>query len=157
MILGTKARYAVMALVDIAKYSAGKPITLADIARRQEISLAYLEQIFPKLKKAGLVKPMRGPGGGYLLAKQTEQTRVLDIVNAVDESLQMTRCNKEHQACMSSNVQCLTHTLWAGLGQQIEDYLGNISLYDVCEKKITLKPQTISLPPTWENIGVAIA
>lgn len=138
MILGTKARYAVMALVDIAKHSNEKPVTLADIATRQEISLAYLEQIFPKLKKANLVKPVRGPGGGYLLASPAGNICVLDIVDAVDESLKMTRCTSEHTGgCMNSNkTQCLTHHLWAGLGRQIEEYLGNITLEDVVARRM---------------------
>lgn len=139
MILGTKARYAVMALVDIAKYSAGKPVTLADIAERQEISLPYLEQIFPRLKRAGLVKPVRGPGGGYLLACSSKETMVLAIIEAVDESLKMTRCNKEDKGgCMSGKTQCLTHALWAGLGRQMEQYLRHVSLYDVCEKNLPI-------------------
>lgn len=137
MILGTKARYAVMALVDIAKYGEGKPVTLADIAERQEISLPYLEQIFPRLKRPGLVKPVRGPGGGYLLARMSEDTMVLTIIEAVEESLKMTRCNKEEKTgCMSGNVECLTHALWAGLGRQMEHYLRHVSLHDVCEKNL---------------------
>lgn len=138
MILGTKARYAVMALVDLVKYSNDKPMTLSDIATRQEISLAYLEQIFPKLKRANLVKSVRGPGGGYLLANPANETWVLDIVEAVDESLKMTRCTKEHSGgCMSSKAQCVTHSLWAGLGNNIEEYLGSISLEDVCERRVS--------------------
>lgn len=137
MILGTKARYAVMALVDLTQHCNGRPVTLADIAERQEISLAYLEQIFPKLKKANLVKPVRGPGGGYLLMRSPGETWILDIVGAVDESLRMTRCSpKRKEGCMSNKTQCVTHALWAGLGQQIEDYLGRISLEDVCERRL---------------------
>jgi len=159
MILGTKARYAVMALVDLVKHWDGKPVTLADIAARQEISLAYLEQIFPKLKKAGLVKPVRGPGGGYMLANPPAEIPVLRIIEAVDESLQMTRCSGEHRAkdamgmgggCMSDKTRCLTHALWAGLGQQIEGYLNGITLDDVCEKRIAAKsvmePETQAMP-----------
>ena len=137
MILGTKARYAVMALVDLVKYSDGSPLALADIASRQEISLAYLEQIFPKLKKAGIIKPVRGPGGGYMLVEPANHTSVLDIIEAVDESLKMTRCNKTHtNGCMSNNSQCLTHALWAGLGRHIEGYLSAVTLQDVCDKQI---------------------
>ena len=137
MILGTRARYAVMALVDLVKYCEGRPMSLSVIAERQEISLAYLEQIFPKLKKAGLVRSHRGPGGGYLLNRTPETTRVLDIIEAVDESLQMTRCNQEHSGgCMSDKSACVTHALWAGLGRNIEQYLAGISLQDVCERKI---------------------
>lgn len=137
MILGTKARYAVMALVDLTKHGRGRPVALGDIAARQEVSLAYLEQIFPKLKKAGLVKPVRGPGGGYLLAKAAGETSVLSVINAVDEALSMTRCTKEHTGgCMSDKSQCLTHALWAGMGEQLENYLSRISLEDVVERRV---------------------
>ena len=139
MILGTKARYAVMALVDLARQGCERPVVLSDIAARQEISLAYLEQIFPKLKKAGLVKAVRGPGGGYLLNHSACQTPILVIVEAVDESLKMTRCgNLEHagachapRGCHSSGAACSTHALWEGLGKQIAAYLSAISLADV--------------------------
>ena len=138
MILGTKARYAVMALVDLSTHCQGRPVALADIAARQEISLAYLEQIFPKLKKAGIVKPVRGPGGGYLLAKGAHETRIIAIVEAVDESLQMTRCGdfKHKRGCMSNRAQCATHHLWQGLGDQITAYLSAVTLEDVCTRNI---------------------
>jgi Rrf2 family transcriptional regulator, iron-sulfur cluster assembly transcription factor len=138
MILGTKARYAVMSLVDLVTCCNGRPVALADIASRQEISLAYLEQIFPKLKRAGLVKPVRGPGGGYLLAKPSDETFIIEIVEAVDESLQMTRCNsfKDKSGCMSNRSSCATHHLWQGLGDQIATYLSSISLQDVCDRNV---------------------
>ncbi len=136
MILGTKARYAVMALVDLVKHCDGKPMPLSEIAERQEISLAYLEQIFPKLRKAGLVRAIRGPGGGYLLANHASQISILKIVNAVDESLKMTRCGDElTSSCLSDGKKrCVTHSLWVGLGKNIENYLSAISLQDVCEQ-----------------------
>lgn len=93
MKLSTKGRYAVMAMVDLASHSRGNPVALADIAERQEISLSYLEQLFGKLRKGGLVKSVRGPGGGYLLARIPQQTRVSDIILAVDEPIQTTRCS----------------------------------------------------------------
>jgi Rrf2 family iron-sulfur cluster assembly transcriptional regulator len=137
MILGTKARYAVMAMVDLAKNTSGKPITLAEIASRQEIPLPYLEQIFSKLKRQGLVKSVKGPGGGYLMAKECTDTWVADIVTAVDESLKMTRCEAEaHGGCMATRTKCLTHDLWDGLGRQIYAYLKSISLQDVCDRKV---------------------
>jgi Rrf2 family transcriptional regulator, iron-sulfur cluster assembly transcription factor len=146
MILGTKARYAVMALVDLARYGNGRPVALADVATRQEVSLAYLEQIFPKLKKAGLVKPVRGPGGGYMLARGAEETWILSIINAVDESLSMTRCSKEHAGgCMSNKSPCLTHALWAGMGEQLENYLSRISLEDVIERRLGSAKQNMNL------------
>jgi len=143
MILGSKARYAVMAMVDLAKNDSDKPMTLADISSRQEISLAYLEQIFPKLKKAELVFSIRGPGGGYMLSRAPADINVLSIIHAVDESLQMTRCEKEHSGgCMSTKAQCVTHSLWAGLGNHIENYLEAISLSDICDRKM---PKMIDL------------
>lgn len=141
MLLGTKSRYAVMAMVDLALHTEdNKPVSLADMAMRQEISLAYLEQIFPRLRKAGLVLPVRGPGGGYLLAKPKSQTFVADIVTAADESLKMTRCEgPKTGGCMQSGAKCLTHDLWEGLGNQIHAYLSAISLQDVCERLVKQK------------------
>ena len=137
MILGSKARYAVMAMVDLARQETDKPTCLADIAERQEISLAYLEQIFLKLKKHGLVKPVRGPGGGYLLAEQPEDTPISAIIAAVDESLKMTRCDAHAGGgCMADKARCLTHDLWEGLGNHIHAYLHGISLKDVCDKNL---------------------
>ena len=137
MILGTKSRYAVMAMVDLASRQSDKPVTLADIAQSQEIPLAYLEQIFMLLKRNGLVKSVRGPGGGYLLAREPENPCVSDIVLAVDESLKMTRCEPASGAgCMTTRTRCLTHDLWEGLGAQIYQYLRGISLQDVCQRKL---------------------
>src|ERR1700704_7198994 len=92
MRLSTKGRYAVMAMVDLAKHSGGNPVSLAEIAERQEISMSYLEQLFAKLRKGGLVKSVRGPGGGYLLAYPLEESRISDIILAVDEPIRATRC-----------------------------------------------------------------
>ena len=92
MKLSTKGRYAVMAMVDLAESSKDRPVALADIADRQEISLSYLEQLFGKLRKGGLVRSVRGPGGGYLLARTAQETRVADVILAVDEPIRATRC-----------------------------------------------------------------
>lgn len=129
MLLTTKARYAVMAMVDLALADADKPQSLADIASRQELPLSYLEQIFPKLRKAELVESVRGPGGGYKLAQDADDIAILAIVLAVDESLEMTRCGEgaEH-GCMSESSRCLTHSLWKGLSKQISEYLGAVTL-----------------------------
>jgi len=94
MKLSTKGRYAVMAMVDLASTSKGNPVALADIAERQEISLSYLEQLFAKLRRGGLVRSVRGPGGGYLLAHASDQTRISDIILAVDEPIRATRCGR---------------------------------------------------------------
>ena len=137
MILGTKARYAVMAMVDLGASVSGKPVTLADIAERQEIPLPYLEQIFAKLRRSGVIKSVKGPGGGYLLAQESTDIRISDIVSAVDESIKMTRCDAHAEGgCMAPRTKCLTHDLWDGLGNQIFKYLYSISLADVCTRKI---------------------
>ena len=116
MRLSTKGRYAVMAMVDLASFGGRKPVSLADIADRQEISLSYLEQLFGKLRKGGLVRSVRGPGGGYLLARTLADTRISDIVMAVDEPLKATRCKTGSSAgCHSDKSRCLTHDLWEEL------------------------------------------
>jgi Rrf2 family iron-sulfur cluster assembly transcriptional regulator len=135
--LSTKGRYAVMAMVDLASHSQGSPVALADIAERQEISLSYLEQLFGKLRKGGLVKSVRGPGGGYLLARTAVQLRISDIILAVDEPIQTTRCSPGSPAgCHHHKGRCLTHDLWEELGNQIYLYLSSVSLSDVCERRI---------------------
>ena len=137
MKLSTKGRYAVMAMVDLAVNSNGSPVALADIADRQEISLSYLEQLFGRLRKGGLVKSVRGPGGDYLLARPTQQTRVSDIILAVDEPIQTTRCAPGSPAgCHNHKGRCLTHDLWEELGNQIYLYLSSVSLNDVVERKL---------------------
>jgi Rrf2 family iron-sulfur cluster assembly transcriptional regulator len=126
-----------MAMVDLATHSKGKPVALADIAERQEISLSYLEQLFGKLRKGGLVRSVRGPGGGYLLARGGADTRVSDIILAVDEPIKATRCTPGSPAgCTSSKGRCLTHDLWEELGNQIYLYLSSVSLEDVVEKRV---------------------
>src|SRR5258708_21344181 len=113
MRLSTKGRYAVMAMVDLAKHSGGEPVSLAEIAERQEISLSYLEQLFAKLRKGALVKSVRGPGGGYLLAYAASETRISDIILAVDEPIRATRCTPGSPVgCPGNHTPCLTHHLW---------------------------------------------
>ena len=137
MNLGTKARYAVMAMVDLAAQSGEKPVKLADIAARQEIPLAYLEQIFARLKQHGLVKSVKGPGGGYRLSKPEGQTPISDIVSAAQESIKMTRCEAaSHGGCMGTKARCVTHDLWEGLSDQIFSYFNSITLEDVCRRKL---------------------
>lgn len=139
--LSTKGRYAVMAMVDLATQATEKPVALAMIAERQEIPLAYLEQIFAKLKRADIVASNRGPGGGYKLARAADNISIMQIIAASEEDLTMTRCNSsETPGCMQSNrARCLTHDLWEGLEQQIEHYLETLSLADVCSRKVTEK------------------
>ena len=137
MKLSTKGRYAVMAMVDIAAHTEGKPIALADVAERQEISLSYLEQLFGKLRRGGLVKSVRGPGGGYLLAHAAADTRISDIILAVDEPIKATRCTPgAPTGCTSNKSRCLTHDLWEELGNKIFLYLNSVSLDDVVEDRV---------------------
>lgn len=137
MKLSTKGRYAVMAMVDLTRNSSGSPVALADIAERQEISLSYLEQLFAKLRKGGLVRSVRGPGGGYLLAHTADATRISDIILAVDEPIRATRCAPgSPSGCRSNKSRCLTHDLWEELGNQIHLYLSSVSLADVCARRV---------------------
>lgn len=141
MKLSTKGRYAVMALVDLAAYSKGRPLALAEIAERQEISLSYLEQLFARLRRGGLVKSVRGPGGGYLLAHRPEETRISDIILAVDEPIRATRCAPgSPSGCRSNASRCLTHDLWEELGNQIHLYLSSVTLADVVERRVLARP-----------------
>jgi Rrf2 family iron-sulfur cluster assembly transcriptional regulator len=137
MKLSTKGRYAVMAMVDLACHCRGAPVSLADIAQRQEISLSYLEQLFARLRRGGLVRSVRGPGGGYLPARPLEETRISDIILAVNEPIRATRCPLGTGAgCKSDKSRCLTHDLWEELGNQIHLYLSSVSLADVCERRV---------------------
>ncbi|MFN9848408.1 Rrf2 family transcriptional regulator [Phenylobacterium sp.] len=138
MRLSTKGRYAVMAMADLARREgdAARAVALADIAERQEISLSYLEQLFARLRRKGLVKSARGPGGGYRLARTADDTSIADIVHAVDEPLRATRCEKVGPGCMVRGERCLTHDLWEDLGDRIEDYLASVSLADVVGGKL---------------------
>jgi Rrf2 family iron-sulfur cluster assembly transcriptional regulator len=126
-----------MAMVDLAMHSEGKPVSLADIAERQEISLSYLEQLFAKLRRGGLVKSVRGPGGGYLLAHKVGDTRISDIILAVDEPIRATRCTPGSPfGCRTNKSRCMTHDLWEELGNQIYLYLSSISVDDVVNKRV---------------------
>ena len=138
MRLSTKGRYAVMAMADLARNGADRAVSLAEIATRQEISLSYLEQLFARLRKAGLVKSVRGPGGGYRLAKASAETWVADIVLAVDEPIRATRCEAHAKAggCMLAGERCITHNLWEDLGAEIHRYLSSVSLDDVVTNRL---------------------
>lgn len=137
MKLSTKGRYAVMAMVDLAQQSEGRPIALADVARRQDISLSYLEQLFSKLRRNGLVKSVRGPGGGYLLSDTPNAICISDIVLAVDEPIHATRCCPgSPEGCRGTGERCATHDLWEGLGNEIYGYLKSVTIADVCQKRV---------------------
>ncbi len=147
MILSTRGRYAVMAMVDLAQQDGTKPVSLSEISERQEIPLAYLEQIFSKLRKSGLVTSVRGPGGGYMLDRPAADTPVWDVIIAADEPLKMTRCESGSGGCMSPKTRCMTHDLWERLGNQIYMYLKSVSLEDVCERRVsTANPAAFSGP-----------
>ncbi len=137
MKLSTKGRYAVMAMIDLAMHSDGKPVSLADIADRQEISLSYLEQLFAKLRRGGLVNSVRGPGGGYLLAHSDQETRMSDIILAVDEPIHATRCTPGQPfGCRGNKSRCITHDLWEELGNQIYLYLSAVTVADVVNQRV---------------------
>jgi len=126
MRLTTKGRYAVTAMLDLALHYDEGPITLADISQRQGISLSYLEQLFSRLRKQGLVDSTRGPGGGYRLSRVADEIAVADVITAVDEKVETTRCGG--LANCQDEHQCLTHDLWTELSTQIHDFLSGISL-----------------------------
>ena len=139
MRLGAKGRYAVMAMADLARHGKDGAVTLAEIAARQEISLAYLEQLFAQLRRNGLVKSVRGPGGGYRLSAAPDRIVISAIVTAVEEPLRATRCEGE-QGCMGSGARCETHELWDALGCNIEQFLAGVSLEDVVERRVGGEP-----------------
>jgi len=132
MKLTTRGRYAVTAMLDLALHGREKPISLADISGRQEISLSYLEQLFAKLRRGDLVTSVRGPGGGYRLARSGGAICVAEIIDAVDESVDVTNCNGQGN-CHHGEV-CLTHHLWQDLSSQIHAFLSQISLADLVDR-----------------------
>lgn len=139
MRLSTKGRYAVMAMADLARRqaeSAERAVALSDIAARQEISLSYLEQLFARLRRQGLVQSHRGPGGGYRLARAAGATSIAEIVLAVDEPLRATRCGARTPGCMMNGERCLTHDLWEETGRQIEAWLASVTLEDVVTGRV---------------------
>ena len=132
MRLTTKGRYAVTAMLDIALHNGQGPVSLADISQRQAISLSYLEQLFAKLRKNSLVNSVRGPGGGYELERQSETIYVAEIIDAVNESVDTTKCRGAGD-CQGGEI-CLTHHLWEDLSDQIHSFLQSISLADLVTK-----------------------
>lgn len=137
MKLTTKGRYAVAALADIAAIGGDGPVALPDVALRQGISTGYLEQLFAKLRRAGLVESARGVAGGYLLARPASDIRIADIVAAVDEEIRTTGCAPgSHVGCQGKSARCLTHDLWDELGRHIEIFLNAATLEDVIERRV---------------------
>jgi len=133
MRLTTKGRYAVTAMLDLAIHHEDGPVALADIAKRQGISLSYLEQLFAKLRKRDLVRSTRGPGGGYRLGRNAGEIAVVDVIGAVDESVDATRCGGLENC--QGQARCLTHDLWQDLSAQIYDFLKGIDLAHLVERR----------------------
>lgn len=133
MRLTTKGRYAVTAMLDLALNAKEGPVSLADISGRQEISLSYLEQLFARLRRNELVSSVRGPGGGYQLAREPEAICVASVIDAVNESVDATRCSGKGDCLQGS--KCLTHNLWCDLSDQIHQFLSGITLAELVTKE----------------------
>jgi len=133
MKLTTKGRYAVTAMLDLALHAENGPVSLAEISQRQEISLSYLEQLFSRLRKNGLVNSTRGPGGGYRVARDLDKVAVSEIIGAVNESVDATQCAGKENC--HSHGRCLTHDLWEGLSEQIEEFLSGVSLQNMIDQR----------------------
>jgi len=144
MRLTSKGRYAVSAMIDLSKNEHNGPVNLAAISDRQFISLSYLEQLFRKLREGGLVKSVRGPGGGYLLNRTPAEITVSDVIRAVDEEIKATRCVNALRGCHRGN-RCDTHELWDNLGMHIYRFLDVVTLQDVCDKQVSL--EAVNLAP----------
>ena len=134
MRLTTKGRFAVTAMIDLAICSGDGPVTLAGISERQKISLSYLEQLFGKLRRNNLVESVRGPGGGYCMARPMQQITVADIVRAVDESFDATQCGGREN-CKDEN-RCMTHELWFTLNTKMYEYLTSVTLFELVERQL---------------------
>ncbi len=133
MRLTTKGRFAVTAMIDIALYGGNGPVTLASVSDRQYISLSYLEQLFGKLRRAGLVESVRGPGGGYNLAREAAQISVADVIVAVDEPLDATQCGGRENC--RDDRRCMTHDLWASLNDHIFSFLSDVSIAELVRQQ----------------------
>jgi Rrf2 family iron-sulfur cluster assembly transcriptional regulator len=147
MRLTTKGRYAVTAVLDLAFHQENGPVSLAAISERQCISLSYLEQLFAKLRRNGVVTSTRGPGGGYSLQRNSNEISVSDIILAVDESCQITGCD-EAESCNGGDYQCLTHDLWQELSNEIRSFLDGITLAEIMNsetvREVSLRQDTVS-------------
>jgi Rrf2 family transcriptional regulator, iron-sulfur cluster assembly transcription factor len=154
MRLTTKGRFAVTAMLDLALSEIDRPVTLAGISERQEISLSYLEQLFSRLRRNGLVKSVRGPGGGYRIAKALEDISVSDIITAVDEQIDATQCGG-NENCHEER-RCMTHDLWSSLNVRILEYLSGVSLAELVASQ--RNGRTIVIPePTRRIKDLAVA
>ena len=137
MKLTSKGRYAVMAMADLAKNNVKEPTSLTEISLRQGISIAYLEQLFLKLRKNNLVLSSRGPSGGYVLSKPPGEIKLLSIINAVDEKIKTVKCKKESKkGCNGKSIKCITHNLWDDLEAHINKFFENNTLSDILFKEV---------------------
>ena len=137
MKLTSKGRYAVMAMADLAKNNIKEPTSLTEISLRQGISIAYLEQLFLKLRKNNLVQSARGPSGGYVLTKHPEQIKLLSIINAVDEKIKTVKCKRESKkGCNGKSIKCITHNLWDDLESHINKFFEENTLRDILYKEV---------------------
>ncbi|MGK2906798.1 MAG: Rrf2 family transcriptional regulator [Desulfuromonadales bacterium] len=143
MRMSTKAQYAVRAMVNLNLYSDGSPVTLRDISLRESISLTYLEQLFVKLRRGKIVKSVRGPGGGYLLARPADEIQVDQIIDSVEESLVPVSCMDQKNGCVCDD-HCVTHNVWHGLAERIRHFLASITLADLTEEAQRRLPQANS-------------
>jgi len=146
MRLTTKGRFAVTAMVDLAMRGGNGPVTLATISQRQKISLSYLEQLFGKLRRKNIVESVRGPGGGYYLARPGSKISIAEIVTAVDEPLDATKCGGKGN-CLGENQPCLTHDLWMGLSEKIYGYLEEVTLQQMVDSQNLRKLKVASPIP----------
>lgn len=151
MKLTTKGRYAVTAMLDLALHYENGPITLAEIAQRQGISLSYLEQLFSRLRRQTLVTSVRGPGGGYRLGRDATDIYIGEVIQAVDENMDTTRCGGAHNC--QENERCLTHDLWQDLSGQIYSYLNKISLQDMMNRRGV---QDVATRQDQKSMGVSL-
>jgi len=144
MKLTSKGRYAVMAMADLAKNRVKEPTSLTEISLRQGISIAYLEQLFLKLRKNNLVQSVRGPSGGYVLTKLPEEIKLLSIINAVDEKIKTLKCRKESKrGCNHKSIKCITHNLWDDLEIHINKFFENNTLSDILFKEVRNNPEEL--------------
>ena len=144
MKLTSKGRYAVMAMADLAKNNVKKPTNLTEISLRQGISIAYLEQLFSKLRKNNLVRSARGPSGGYVLSKPPGDIKLLSIIRAVDEKIKTVKCKKESKkGCNGKSIKCITHNLWDDLETHINKFFEDNTLNDILFKEVRNKSEEL--------------
>jgi Rrf2 family iron-sulfur cluster assembly transcriptional regulator len=134
MRLTTKGRFAVTAMIDVAMHGTSRPVTLAGVSERQQISLSYLEQLFGRLRRHGLVESVRGPGGGYHLARPPESISIADVIIAVDEPIDATQCGGR-ESCKEDGERCMTHELWSSLNAHIFAFLRGVSLAQLVQQQ----------------------